>query len=85
MTLGSVVWGSFADLYGRRYVFLRTLAISAVFGALRSMAPSFAIACILCFGVGTGVGGSMPTDGTLFLFLVSVRRHHLSCGGGRPG
>lgn len=76
MTLGSVVWGSFADLYGRRYVFLRTLAITALFGALLSMAPSFAVACILCFGVGTGVGGSMPTDGTLFLESIPKKRHY---------
>lgn len=75
MTLGSIAWGSCADLYGRRFVFLRTLAVTAVLGAALSFAPSFALVCALCFGVGTGVGGSMPTDGTLFLESIPKTKH----------
>ncbi|KAI3626454.1 hypothetical protein CBS9595_001815 [Malassezia furfur] len=75
MTLGSIVWGSCADLYGRLYVFLRTLVVTAVLGAALSFAPTFGLVCLLSFGVGTGVGGSMPIDGTLFLESIPQSKH----------
>ncbi|KAI3628121.1 hypothetical protein CBS14141_002122 [Malassezia furfur] len=75
MTLGSIVWGSCADLYGRLYVFLRTLVVTAVLGAALSFAPTFGLVCVMSFGVGTGVGGSMPIDGTLFLESIPQSKH----------
>ena len=73
MMLGSMAWGAIADAYGRHYAFSRTLVVTAVFGALLSVSPGFAWACLWCFCLGTGVGGSMPTDGTFF--LESLPRH----------
>ncbi|CEH18791.1 Synaptic vesicle transporter SV2 (major facilitator superfamily) [Ceraceosorus bombacis] len=67
MMIGATGWGAFSDSYGRRPAFNLTLLLSTVFGLLASVAPSFPLLCSSLFVLGTGVGGSMPTDGTLFL------------------
>lgn len=54
-----------SDAKGRVYAFNLTLAITAVFATAAAFAPSFGWLCFALFWVGTGVGGSMPTDGTL--------------------
>ena len=56
-----------SDSYGRKNAFNGTLFVTAIFGCASSFATSFPMLCSLCFMLGTGVGGSMPTDGTLFL------------------
>jgi MFS family permease len=77
MMLGAWIWGSFSDSYGRVPAFNGTLALAAVFGGLAGFAPSFSWLCVAFFFLGIGVGGSMPTDGTLFLENVAVRHHYL--------
>ncbi|KAL5524378.1 hypothetical protein ACEPAF_9518 [Sanghuangporus sanghuang] len=67
MMIGAVGWGSCSDLLGRSTAFNLTLFFTAVFGLAASYAPSFSILCIALFFLGTSVGGSMPTDGTLLL------------------
>ncbi len=56
-----------SDSFGRKNAFNGTLFVTAIFGCASSFATSFPMLCLLCFLLGTGVGGSMPTDGTLFL------------------
>ncbi|ORX36134.1 major facilitator superfamily domain-containing protein [Kockovaella imperatae] len=67
MMLGAVGWGTVSDLLGRALPFNSTLFLTAVFGICASFAPNFPILCLWMFLLGTAVGGSMPTDGTLFL------------------
>ncbi|KLT44613.1 MFS general substrate transporter [Cutaneotrichosporon oleaginosum] len=67
MMLGAVGWGVVSDILGRALPFHATLLLTAVFGIAASFAPNFWVLCICMFFLGTAVGGSMPTDGTLFL------------------
>lgn len=66
-----------SDAYGRRPAFNLTLLVSTIFGLLSSIAPSFPLLCLALFALGTGVGGSMPTDGTLFLENLPTRKRYL--------
>lgn len=65
MMIGAYGWGTYSDSKGRVYPFKFTLAVTSLFGLLASVAPSFSTLCGALFGLGIGVGGSMPTDGTL--------------------
>lgn len=65
MMLGAYGWGVYSDARGRLKAFNNTLLISAVFGVAAAFAPGFGWLCLALFGLGVGVGGSMPTDGTL--------------------
>ncbi|KAG2138594.1 MFS general substrate transporter [Suillus bovinus] len=67
MMFGAVGWGTCSDLLGRSAAFNATLFFTALFGILSSFAWSFSSLCILLFFLGSAVGGSMPTDGTLLL------------------
>ncbi|TFK63042.1 MFS general substrate transporter [Pluteus cervinus] len=67
MMVGAVGWGTCSDLMGRSTAFNATLFFTALFGLLASFANSFFSLCIVLFFLGSAVGGSMPTDGTLLL------------------
>ncbi|GJE98431.1 MFS general substrate transporter [Phanerochaete sordida] len=67
MMLGAVGWGTCSDLIGRTAAFNATLFLTAVFGVLASLANTFPLLCAALFFLGSAVGGSMPTDGTLLL------------------
>ncbi|KAG1858638.1 major facilitator superfamily domain-containing protein [Suillus tomentosus] len=67
MMFGAVGWGTCSDLLGRSAAFNATLFFTALFGILSSFAWSFWSLCVLLFFLGSAVGGSMPTDGTLLL------------------
>ncbi|GAA5825658.1 hypothetical protein JCM10212_001408 [Sporobolomyces blumeae] len=77
MMLGAWTWGSYADQHGRVTPFNSTLGLTALFGLAAAFAPTFATLCLALFGLGTAVGGSMPTDGTLFLENIPKTRHYL--------
>lgn len=65
MMLGAWAWGTYSDSQGRTPAFNLTLLVTSIFGLGAALAPSFGWLCLALFGLGTGVGGSMPTDGTL--------------------
>ncbi|TDL17241.1 MFS general substrate transporter [Rickenella mellea] len=67
MMIGAIGWGSCSDLLGRSMAFNLTLFFTSVFGVLASLSPSYPWLCVALFFLGTSVGGSMPTDGTLLL------------------
>jgi MFS family permease len=54
--------------------------MTAIFGLFCGFAPSFGWLCFSLVGLGMGVGGSMPTDGTLFLENIPKTRHYLLTG-----
>ncbi|KAJ7490461.1 MFS general substrate transporter [Mycena latifolia] len=67
MMIGAVGWGTCSDLLGRSTAFNATLFFTAVFGILASFSYSFTSLCFVLFLLGSAVGGSMPTDGTLLI------------------
>ncbi|KAF8527425.1 MFS general substrate transporter [Hysterangium stoloniferum] len=67
MMFGAIGWGACSDLMGRITAFNGTLLFTALFGVLAGFAPSFFWLCVGLFFLGSAVGGSMPTDGTLLL------------------
>ncbi|GEM12452.1 MFS transporter [Rhodotorula toruloides] len=77
VAVGAWGWGSYSDAKGRVPAFNLTLCVTAVFGMAAAFAPSFGTLCLALFLLGTGVGGSMPTDGTLFLENVPRSSHYL--------
>jgi len=72
MMVGSIAWGTLSDISGRSLAFNSTLFFTAVFGIAASTAPTFGILCVWMALLGSAVGGSMPTDGTLFLGKLRV-------------
>ncbi|KAG6860790.1 hypothetical protein C0995_007596 [Termitomyces sp. Mi166 len=66
-----------SDILGRSAAFNATLCFTAVFGLLASFANSFASLCIVLFLLGSAVGGSMPTDGTLLLEHMPKSKQYL--------
>ncbi|KAG8719743.1 hypothetical protein FRC08_002103 [Ceratobasidium sp. 394] len=80
MMFGALGWGSCSDVVGRRMAFNLTLAFTGLFGVLACFASSFRSLCFFLFLLGTAVGGSMPTDGTLFLENVPKRKQYLLTG-----
>lgn len=80
MMIGAWSWGSYSDSFGRRGPFNGTLLLTSCFGVLAGFASSFTLLCLCFFGLGLGVGGSMPTDGTLFLENLPEEYHFLLTG-----
>ncbi|KAF8953239.1 major facilitator superfamily domain-containing protein [Flammula alnicola] len=77
MMIGAVGWGTCSDVMGRSTAFNATLFFTAVFGLLASFANSFSTLCIALFFLGSSVGGSMPTDGTLLLEHMPKEKQYL--------
>lgn len=67
MMIGAVGWGTCSDLMGRSTAFNATLFFTSLFGIAASFATTFPMLCVALFLLGSAVGGSMPTDGTLLL------------------
>lgn len=67
MMFGAVGWGTCSDLMGRSAAFNATLFFTSLFGMASSLATTFPTLCIAIFFLGSAVGGSLPTDGTLLL------------------
>ncbi|KAG5646001.1 hypothetical protein DXG03_004603 [Asterophora parasitica] len=77
MMFGAIGWGTCSDIMGRIAAFNATLCFTALFGLLASFANSFTSLCILLFLLGSAVGGSMPTDGTLLLEHMPKSKQYL--------
>ncbi|KAL4081150.1 major facilitator superfamily domain-containing protein [Scleroderma citrinum] len=80
MMVGAVGWGTCSDVMGRVLTFNATLFFTALFGFLASFAHSFAMLCMIFFLLGSAVGGSIPTDGTLLLEHVPRDKRYLVTG-----
>ncbi|KIJ97555.1 hypothetical protein K443DRAFT_241093 [Laccaria amethystina LaAM-08-1] len=77
MMIGAVGWGTCSDIMGRSTAFNATLFFTAVFGFLASLSNSFGTLCVTLFFLGSSVGGSMPTDGTLLLEQLPREKQYL--------
>lgn len=76
MMLGAMAWGAYADKHGRLFAYHRTLLVAALGGGLLSCAPTWGSACVLAGVLGSGIGGSMPIDGTLLIESLPPHHHH---------
>jgi len=75
MMLGAALFGKIADKYGRRRVFLITVAGDVLFGLLSAFAPNFTALLFLRFLTGAAVGGTLPVDYVMMAeFLPSKSR-----------
>ncbi|KDQ62758.1 hypothetical protein JAAARDRAFT_149872 [Jaapia argillacea MUCL 33604] len=77
MMFGAIGWGTCSDLIGRSAAFNLTLCFTALFGLLASYVNTFTGLCVVLFLLGSAVGGSMPTDGTLILEYIPKGKHYL--------
>jgi len=78
MMVGSLAWGSYSDTYGRLPSFTYTLAITTLFAIILPFSPTFSFLCFSLFLLGSGLGGSMPTDGTIFLENTPKSKQYLT-------
>ena len=62
MAVGAVVWGSVADLVGRKRAFTWTVLIFSVLSVAGAFAPSYESFLVLRFLAGIGLGGCIPVD-----------------------
>ena len=68
-TVGSVVWGRFADSFGRRAAILLSALMfigTAICGAMNS----FALNLVMCFLMGASAGGLLPITFTLMAEMI---------------
>lgn len=59
MLLGNLLWGFISDHYGRRPSFISSSSVTALFGILSALAPTYAALLLCRFCVGVGVGGAI--------------------------
>ena len=62
MALGAFIWGSIADLIGRKTAFTATLLVFSVFTVFGAFAPDIVWFCMFRFIAGFGLGGCVPVD-----------------------
>ncbi|CEA07381.1 Putative niacin/nicotinamide transporter NaiP [Arthrobacter saudimassiliensis] len=62
MAIGAFVWGSIADLIGRKAAFSATLLVFSVFTVAGAFSPDIAWFCVFRFLAGFGLGGCVPVD-----------------------
>ncbi|KAI0249030.1 major facilitator superfamily domain-containing protein [Lactifluus subvellereus] len=77
MMFGAVGWGTYSDLMGRIPAFNATLFLTSLFGISASFATSFPMLCVTLFFLGSAIGGSMPTDGTILLENIPAKKDYL--------
>ena len=68
-TVGAIVFGPIADIYGRRVVFSLTLMISGLAGLGSATSNNFWMLVVCVALAGFGVGGNMPVDGAIAIEL----------------
>ncbi|EJD34854.1 MFS general substrate transporter [Auricularia subglabra TFB-10046 SS5] len=80
MMIGAIGWGTCSDFMGRTTAFNATLFFTAAFGLFAAFSWSFNILAFALFLLGSAVGGSMPTDGTLLLEQLPRAKHYMLTG-----
>jgi len=71
-TVGSFIWGTLADMYGRRATILLAAIVfmgTSICGAM----PSFAWNVVMCFLMGLGAGGMLPVAYALLAEIMPTR------------
>lgn len=77
LLVGALFWGFGCDVFGRRWAFNLTLGVTAVFGLLGAVSPTFvAIGCFAALW-SFGVGGNLPVDSAVFLEFLPASHQYL--------
>lgn len=66
MAVGAFSFGTLADTFGRRPMFLASVVLATVAGVASALAPNFATFVICRLLLGVGVGGNMPISFTMY-------------------
>ncbi|PYH43603.1 putative sugar transporter [Aspergillus saccharolyticus JOP 1030-1] len=74
---GSLFWGFTCDVFGRRWAFNMTIAITAVFGLIAAGSPTFAAIGVFTALWSFGVGGNLPVDSAIFLEFLPGSHQYL--------
>lgn len=75
---GASVWGSVSDFIGRTPAFNLTLPIAGVFAVGLYFASTWLQVLVLLSCIGSGVGGNIPVDGSLFMEFLPKTHNHLT-------
>jgi putative MFS transporter len=70
MMIGALIGGFASDQYGRKVIFVGSIAITSVFGLVSAFSPSYHVFLVLRTIVGIGLGASIPTDFSLFMEFI---------------
>ncbi|PYI20102.1 MFS general substrate transporter [Aspergillus japonicus CBS 114.51] len=74
---GSLFWGFTCDVFGRRWAFNMTIAITAIFGLIAAGSPTFAAVGVFTALWSFGVGGNLPVDSAIFLEFLPGSHQYL--------
>lgn len=75
MAVGAFLWGTMADIVGRKRAFIWTLLIYSIFSVLSALAPNYTLLLAARFITGIGLGGCIPVAYALVAeFLPRSRR-----------
>ncbi|RAL11929.1 putative sugar transporter [Aspergillus homomorphus CBS 101889] len=77
LLVGSLFWGFTCDVFGRRWAFNMTIAITAVFGLIAAGSPTFAAVGVFTALWSFGVGGNLPVDSAIFLEFLPGSHQYL--------
>ncbi|CAG8308219.1 unnamed protein product [Penicillium salamii] len=77
LLIGAVFWGFGCDIFGRRWAFNLTIAITAVFGLVAAGSPNFGAICAFAALWSIGVGGNLPVDSAIFLEFLPGSHQYL--------
>mmetsp|Transcript_50848 Transcript_50848/g.80598 ORF Transcript_50848/g.80598 Transcript_50848/m.80598 type:complete len:504 (+) Transcript_50848:114-1625(+) len=64
--LGQMFWGAVADKYGRRFVFMSTVLVVALFGGLSALSQTALFLICMRSAVAFGIGGNISVDFSLY-------------------
>ncbi|KAJ6239847.1 major facilitator-type transporter hxnz-related [Anaeramoeba flamelloides] len=70
---GGLVWGVLSDKYGRKPIFIITVAISGLFGLLSSLVPNFALFVFMRCITSIGLCGTVAVDFVMFLEISPLK------------
>lgn len=77
LLIGALFWGFGCDIFGRRWAFNLTIAITGLFGLIAAGSPSFRAIATFAALWSVGVGGNLPVDSAIFLEFLPGSHQYL--------
>ncbi|RKP13317.1 major facilitator superfamily domain-containing protein [Piptocephalis cylindrospora] len=79
LLIGAVSWGVIADKKGKRLAYLLYCGLTALFGSLVAVAPTYPLLLVSLFPLGFSLSGAVPVDGAFLAeFLPTSRRRMIT-------
>lgn len=70
LVIGAFLWGTLADVIGRKPAFNSTILYGGIFACASAGAQNFVAFCALWAVIGSAAGGNVPVDSIVFLEFV---------------